>query len=158
MDGLVGVCKMSMPVHSRGWGLKLVHVVVEWPLRSFTNFCFQIDVYYLHAATIFDYKRSVEDTIEKNEKVIVNVYRQMLRESGDLEAVENVFSPTDRPWMFVCLSASILSKESQFFVVEKNVSLNSQYFWKWTNANPMKIFGQLVSHPKLLIGSKLSLG
>ena len=48
----------------------------------------------------------------------------MLRESGDLEAVENVFSPTDRPWMFVCLSASILSKESQFFVVEKNVSLN----------------------------------
>ena len=28
----------------------------------------------------------------------------------------------------------------------------------WTNANPMKIFGQLASHPKLLIGSKLSLG
>ena len=36
--------------------------------------------------------------------------------------------------------------------------LNSQYFWKWTNANPRKIFGQLASHPKLLIGSKLSLG
>ena len=36
--------------------------------------------------------------------------------------------------------------------------LNSQYFWKWTNANPMKIFGQLASHSKLLIGSKLSLG
>ena len=34
---------------------------------------------------------------------------------------------------------------------------NSQYFWKWTNANPMKILGQLASHPKLLIGSKLSL-
>ena len=37
-------------------------------------------------------------------------------------------------------------------------SLNSQYFWKWTNANPMKIFRQCASHPKLLIGSKLSLG
>ena len=36
--------------------------------------------------------------------------------------------------------------------------LNSIYFWKWTNANPMKIFRQLASHPKLLIGSKLSLG
>ena len=35
--------------------------------------------------------------------------------------------------------------------------LNSQYFWKWTNANPMKIFRQSASHPKLLIGSKLSL-
>ena len=34
--------------------------------------------------------------------------------------------------------------------------LNSQYFWKWTNANPMKILGQLASHPKLLIGSKLT--
>ena len=33
--------------------------------------------------------------------------------------------------------------------------LNSQYFWKWTN--PMKIFRQPASHPKLLIGSKLSL-
>ena len=31
------------------------------------------------------------------------------------------------------------------------IYINSQYFWKWTNANPMKIFGQLVSHPKLLI-------
>ena len=36
--------------------------------------------------------------------------------------------------------------------------LNSIYFWKWTNDNPMKIFRQLGSHPKLLIGSKLSLG
>ena len=36
--------------------------------------------------------------------------------------------------------------------------LNSQYIWKWTNGNPMKILGQLASHPKLLIGSKLSLG
>ena len=36
--------------------------------------------------------------------------------------------------------------------------LNSQYIWKWTNANPMKILGQLASYPKLLIGSKLSLG
>ena len=31
--------------------------------------------------------------------------------------------------------------------------INSQYIWKWTNANPTKIFGQLVSHPKLLIGT-----
>ena len=38
------------------------------------------------------------------------------------------------------------------------LQLNSQYFWKWTNANPMKILEQLASHPKLLIGSKLSLG
>ena len=36
-------------------------------------------------------------------------------------------------------------------------TLNSQYIWKWTNANPMKILGLLASHPKLLIGSKLSL-
>ena len=36
--------------------------------------------------------------------------------------------------------------------------LNSIYFWKWTNANPIKFFRQLASHPKLLIGSKLSLG
>ena len=36
--------------------------------------------------------------------------------------------------------------------------INSQYFWKWTNANPMKKFSRLASHPKLLIGSKLSLG
>ena len=36
--------------------------------------------------------------------------------------------------------------------------LNSQYCWKWTNANPMKIFRQPESHPKLLLGSKLSLG
>ena len=36
--------------------------------------------------------------------------------------------------------------------------LNSQYFWKWTNANPMKNFRQPASLPKLLIGSKLSLG
>ena len=36
--------------------------------------------------------------------------------------------------------------------------LNSQYFLKWTNVNPVKMFGQLASHPKLLIGSKLSLG
>ena len=36
-------------------------------------------------------------------------------------------------------------------------SLNSIYFWKWTNANPKKNFRQLASHPKLLIGSKVSL-
>ena len=37
-----------------------------------------------------------------------------------------------------------------FACKEKKVSvINSQYFWKWTNANPMKIFGQLASHPKL---------
>ena len=43
-------------------------------------------------------------------------------------------------------------------IVEKfKILLNSQYFWKWTNANPMKIFRQPASHPKLLIGSKLSL-
>ena len=28
-------------------------------------------------------------------------------------------------------------------------AINSQYFWKWTNANPMKIFGQPASHPML---------
>ena len=40
----------------------------------------------------------------------------------------------------------------------RKLTFNSQYIWKWTNANPMKILGQLASHPKLLIGSKLSLG
>ena len=30
-----------------------------------------------------------------------------------------------------------------------NVDINSQYFWKWTNANPMKILSRLNRHPKL---------
>ena len=42
--------------------------------------------------------------------------------------------------------------------IRSETIINSQYIWKWTNANPMKILGQLASHPKLLIGSKLSLG
>ena len=28
-------------------------------------------------------------------------------------------------------------------------SLNSQYFWKWTNANPMKIFNRAATASKL---------
>ena len=36
--------------------------------------------------------------------------------------------------------------------------LNSQYFWKWTDANPMKIIGQDATASKLWIRSKLSLG
>ena len=47
-------------------------------------------------------------------------------------------------------------KENLRLIGEDNV-FNSQYFWKWTNANPMKIFRQPASHPKLLFGSKLSL-
>ena len=49
-----------------------------------------------------------------------------------------------------------LNVDREVLLIE--VSLNSQYFCKWTNANPMKIFGQLASHHKLLIRSKLSLG
>ena len=47
---------------------------------------------------------------------------------------------------------------SNFVIRFYHRAINSQYFLKWTNANPMKILGQLASHPKLLIGSKLSLG
>ena len=36
--------------------------------------------------------------------------------------------------------------------------INSQYFWKWTNANPMKFFGQAATASKLYIRLKLSLG
>ena len=43
-------------------------------------------------------------------------------------------------------------------IAEYGMLLSSQYFWKWTNDNPIKIFGQHASHPKLLIRSKLGLG
>ena len=36
--------------------------------------------------------------------------------------------------------------------------LNNQYFWKWTNANPMKIFSRAATTSKLQIRLKLSLG
>ena len=49
------------------------------------------------------------------------------------------------------------SEDIQVGTLGQMYLLNSQYFWKWTNANPMKIFRQPASHPKLLIGSKLSL-
>ena len=40
---------------------------------------------------------------------------------------------------------------------KRSDDLNSIYSGEWTNAIPMKIFRQLATHPKLLIGSKLSL-
>ena len=59
-------------------------------------------------------------------------------------------------------AASVLRKQSTNCLERKKLepqySLNSQYFKKWTNANPMKIFRQPESHSKLLFGSKLSLG
>ena len=36
--------------------------------------------------------------------------------------------------------------------------INSQYFWKWTNANPMKFFGRAATASNLYIRLKLSLG
>jgi hypothetical protein len=36
-----------------------------------------------------------------------------------------------------------LKKITQFHGYAHCSDLNIQYFWKWTNANPMKIFGQL---------------
>ena len=59
-------------------------------------------------------------------------------------------------WVFdgyYMLLASVVVLAKVFKIV-----LNSQYLLKWTNANPMKSFGQLAIHPKLLIVSKLSLG
>ena len=34
-------------------------------------------------------------------------------------------------------------------VIKNVVVLNSQYFWKWTNANPIKFFGQAATASKL---------
>ena len=31
--------------------------------------------------------------------------------------------------------------------------INSQYFWKWTNANPMKIFGQAATASECKLAS-----
>ena len=42
--------------------------------------------------------------------------------------------------------------------VIKEFPLNSQYFQKWTKGQPHENFWKLVILPKLLIGSKLSLG
>ena len=35
------------------------------------------------------------------------------------------------------------------FLNDLTIDLNSQYFWKWTNANPMKIFRRVVTASKL---------
>ena len=43
-------------------------------------------------------------------------------------------------------------------ILSVSFCLNSQYFWKWTNANPMKIFGRAATASKLYIRLKLSLG
>ena len=52
-------------------------------------------------------------------------------------------------------SCQLFWEFAQFVTTEILISLSLSAN---TNANPMKIFGQLASHPKLLIGSKLSLG
>ena len=50
-------------------------------------------------------------------------------------------------------AASVLRKQSTNCLERKKLepqySLNSQYFWKWTNANPMKIIGQDATASKL---------
>ena len=56
------------------------------------------------------------------------------------------------------VSMNVFESKNHRNMAVKGEILNSQYFWKWTNANPIKNFGQPVSHPKLLIGSKWSLG
>ena len=39
-----------------------------------------------------------------------------------LEEAENFISSTDRPWLFLAYSASILVQEGTFFIVESEVS------------------------------------
>ena len=44
------------------------------------------------------------------------------------------------------LSDSLVEKSKLRLIA---LTLNSQHFWKWTNANPMKIFGQATTTSKL---------
>ena len=51
------------------------------------------------------------------------------------------------------LIRSRILKEKSIYDIQKHKyscqCINSQYFWKWTNANPMKIFGQAATASKL---------
>ena len=83
----------------------------------------------------------------------------VLKHTSAFSEEGNEYGPKIWLW-FGFFVLNLLSILSDYLSQQKmsQIWLNSQYIWKWTNANPMKILGQLASHPKLLIGSKPSLG
>ena len=106
----------------------------------------------VHATFVFDYKLSVEKMVSDNLDLYLTVYSQILKEFGKLDIVEEKFSSTTNPWLFLSFGAFTLSniidddkakgkgkgkgngkgkkkekkkeeEEKPFFLVEANVSI-----------------------------------
>ena len=101
----------------------------EKTLNVFYEFVFefQIQLYFAHACSMFDYHLSVDDTIRRNQDQYVSIFSKMLKDRNLLEKVERSFSSSETPWLFLARAASALTNKGKelvdFFLVDLDVSL-----------------------------------
>ena len=95
-------------------------------------FLFQIELFLVHASQVFDYHRTVEQTIEENVNIYLDIFTQLLRKKGKLDQVEKKYSASQCPWIYLAYSAMILTKpkpkanakpkKEKFFILDAGVS------------------------------------
>ena len=79
-----------------------------------------------HASQIFDYNQTVKVAVECHRETFIQVYSELLKRKEMLKIVEDEYSPSLRPWMFLSFAAHTLSDKKMTFV-KPDVSLFFHY-------------------------------